>query len=147
MTIPKVQQVQNADIALGFAVAYVAAHQPFGSYRADRLVSSVAGQIQRRHYAFALRDGVIVGYIGWALCTSEIARNWLQGGEAPSLEKSLHGDVLVPTIVIAEDRQALRQLTIFIRRVHGGRPYMGRRALRDENAIRQGRIGRASGIR
>lgn len=147
MTIPTVQQVQNADVALGLALVYVAAHPPFGSYRADRLVGSVAGQIQRRQYAFAIRDGMIVGYVGWALCTPEIARTWLEGGEAPSLEQSLNGNVLVPIIIIADDRQALRQLTLFIRRLHGGRPYMGRRALRTEHGLRQGRIGRANNSR
>jgi len=143
---PSIQQVPDADSALGLAVSYVAGHQPFGSYRADRLVGSLVGQIQRRHYAFAVRNGTIVGYVGWALCERETARTWLEGGEAPNSEGSRHGSVLVPIVVIADDRQALRQLTVFMRRLHGGRPYMGRRALRTVNAIRRGQVGRERNV-
>lgn len=78
MTNVSVQQMRDANMALGAAAAYVASHPPFGSYRADMLLGSIMGQIRRRHYAFAMRNGVIVGYVGWALCQSHIAEAWVE---------------------------------------------------------------------
>ncbi|MGF9761540.1 hypothetical protein AAII07_40745 [Microvirga sp. 0TCS3.31] len=69
-----VQQVQDANAALGIAATYAASHPPFGSYRADKLVGSLAGQVRRGHYLFAVRDGIMVGYAGWALCQPDIAQ-------------------------------------------------------------------------
>lgn len=135
-----VQRVQDANAALGLAATYVASHAPFGSYRADKLVGSLAGQIRRGHYAFAVRDGAVVGYVGWALCPPDIARAWIEQGRAPAFEQSLEGDVVVPIIVVADERTALRQLADHVRRQHGGKLYMGRRVLREANAVRTGRI-------
>ena len=115
MNRPSVQQVTDPDSALGLAVAYVAAHPPFGSYRADKLVGSIAGQMQRRHYAFAVRDKVIVGYVGWALCTPDIAKAWVERERAPTSEQCNQGDVVVQIIVIADDALALRQLVAYMR--------------------------------
>ncbi|MGF9761539.1 hypothetical protein AAII07_40740 [Microvirga sp. 0TCS3.31] len=48
---------------------------------------------------------------------------------------------MVPIIVITDDRSALRRMAAYMRRQHGGKLYMGRRASREANAIRTGRIG------
>jgi hemolysin-activating ACP:hemolysin acyltransferase len=137
-----VQQVRDANAALGVAATYVASHPPFGSYRTDKLVGSLAGQIRRGHYAFAVRDGIIVGYVGWALCQPDIAKAWIEHGQTPTFEQNREGDVVVPIIVIADDRSVLRQLAAYMRRQHGGKPYMGRRVLREVNAVRAGRLGK-----
>ncbi|MBB3018325.1 hemolysin-activating ACP:hemolysin acyltransferase [Microvirga lupini] len=137
-----VQQLRDANAALGLAATYVASHQPFGSYRADKLVGSLAGQIRRGHYAFAVRNGTIVGYVGWALCRPDVAQAWIERGQAPTFEQSQEGDVVVPIMVVSDDRMALRQLAATMRRHHGGKLYMGRRVLREANAVRTGRIGK-----
>ncbi|MXQ10012.1 hypothetical protein [Microvirga makkahensis] len=145
MTAISIQQVPDVDAATGLAVTYVAAHAPFGAYRADRLVGAVAGQIRRRHYAFAVRNGIAVGYVGWALCSREIARKWLEHNEAPTSEQCSEGDVLVVTMVVADDAEALRRLHAYLRKRYNGRPYMGLRSSKAEKSIRQGRMGHGQG--
>jgi hemolysin-activating ACP:hemolysin acyltransferase len=136
-----VQQVADADAAIGVAVSYIASRPPFGSYRADRLVGSIAGQVKRRHYAFAVRNGAVVGYVGWALCEPEVARAWIESGQPPAWDQCHQGDVVVPIVIIADDRQALRQLVTFFRKRYGGKTYLGRRASREVNFVRRGRVG------
>src|SRR5690349_2439105 len=93
-----VQQVRDPNAALGLAATYIASRPPFGSFRADKLMGSLAGQIRRSHYAFAVRNGTIVGYVGWALCQPDIAKAWIERGQAPTFEQSQEGDVVVPII-------------------------------------------------
>lgn len=145
LTVVSIQQVPDVDAATGLAVTYVAAHDPFGAYRADRLVGAVAGQVRRRHYAFAVRDGVAVGYAGWALCTPEIAKRWLESNEMPTSEQCSQGDVLVVTMVVADDPQALRRLHAYLRKRYKGLPYMGLRASKAGRSIRRGRMRRGEG--
>jgi len=135
-----VQQLRDTNAALGIAATYVASHPPFGSYRADKLVGSLAGQIRRNHYAFAVRDGIIVGYVGWALCRPDVAQAWIEQGRTPTFEQSHEGNVVVPIIVVADERSAVRHMAAYMRKQHGGKLYMGRRVLRDANAVRAGRI-------
>ncbi|WP_201864377.1 hypothetical protein [Microvirga soli] len=140
MNKASVQQLNDPDRALGLAAAYVAAHPPFGSFRADKLVGSIVGQIQRRHYAFAVRDKAVVGYIGWALCTPDVAEAWIGGGQAPRPEQYNQGDVVVQIIFIAEDPAALRQLVAHMRSLYKGKEYIGNRVMRENNFIKRGRL-------
>lgn len=135
-----VQQVADPDKALGLAAAYVAAHPPFGSYRADKLLGSIVGQVRRRHYAFAVRDKAIIGYVGWALCTPDVAKAWVEEGRVPSSEQYDGGEVFVPIIVIAEDQAALRHLSMHMRQKYKGKTYTGRRLSREVKAVRNGII-------
>jgi hemolysin-activating ACP:hemolysin acyltransferase len=121
---PSIQQIADANTALGLAAAYVVAHPPFGSYRADKLIGSIAGQVQRRHYAFAVRDGSIVGYLGWALCQQDVADARVEQGHAPTSEQCRQGDVVVIVIAIADDKTALRQLVAYARKLHAGKVYV-----------------------
>ena len=136
-----VQQMRDANMAMGAAVTFAASHHPFGSYRADTLVGSILGQIRRRHYGFAVQNGIIVGYVGWALCQPHVAMAWIENGQTPTFEQCGEGDVVVPIIAIADHRSALRELVSHMRNLYGGKIYMGRRALREGNAVRSGRIG------
>lgn len=78
-----------------------------------------------------MRDGTIIGYVGWALCEPDIARALVDHGRILTFEQSREGDVVVPIVVIADERLALRQTAA----------YMRRRALRESNAVRTGRLG------
>jgi hemolysin-activating ACP:hemolysin acyltransferase len=135
-----VQQMRDATMAMGLAVPFAASHHPFGSYRADTLVGSILGQIRRRHYVFVVRQGTIIGYVGWALCQPDVATAWIVNGQTPTFEQCSDGDVVVPIIAIADERSALRLMVSHVRNLYGGKSYMGRRALREANAIRSGRI-------
>ncbi|WP_243369772.1 hypothetical protein [Microvirga solisilvae] len=136
-----VEQIPDQNAALGLAARYAAARQPFGSYRADRLIGSIAGQVQRGHYGFAIRAGIIAGYVGWALCEPATAREWIEGGRVPTPDQCNQGDMVVVLMVIADDPQVLRRLHAYLRTNNPGRDYIGRRAQRPGDPVRRGRIG------
>jgi hemolysin-activating ACP:hemolysin acyltransferase len=142
MTKPQVRIVQHSDrnAAIGLAVSFVAAKGPFASYPASRLVSSIVGQIERRHYAFAVHEGRVVGYIGWALCTSTVAEAWLAEGRTPTSEQCRNGEVMVPIIVVTEDSLALRPLIAVLSNLYPGLSYVARRILPTGGSTRRGRI-------
>ncbi|MGO4387072.1 hypothetical protein AB4Y85_06005 [Microvirga sp. 2YAF29] len=140
MTGISIEQVRDVNAAIGFAVTYVAAHQPFGAYRADKLIGSIVGQIHRGHYAFAVENGVIVGFIGWALCSPDIARAWIEEGQAPRSEQCLAGDVAVPVFIVSNQKPALRALVKYARELYRGKRYLARRASRNERAVRKGTV-------
>jgi hemolysin-activating ACP:hemolysin acyltransferase len=133
-----IQQVLEYNSAIGIASSFVSAHQPFGAYRADRLIGALSGQIKRRHYAFAVRDGTIIGYAGWALCTEATARAWLEDGRVPPPDQYSDGEIVVIVIVVADDTDALRHLKAHLRKLYRGRAFMARRASRETDAVRRG---------
>jgi hemolysin-activating ACP:hemolysin acyltransferase len=139
---PEVRIVQHSDrnAAIGLAVCFVASKGPFASYPASRLVSSIVGQIERRHYAFAVHEGRVVGYIGWALCTNTVAEAWLAEGRTPTSEQCRNGEVVVPIIVVTEDSFALRPLIAFVSNHYPGFTYVARRILPAGGSTRRGRI-------
>lgn len=143
MAETSLQRLKDADSAIGLAASYIVAHPPFGAYRADRLIGAISGQVRRNHYVLAVRDGLIVGYAGWALCTFEVAREWLENNKAPTSEQCSQGDVLVMMIMIAADREALRRIMSHIRQAYAGRTYMAQRPSKAGSALRKGRVRRA----
>lgn len=116
--------------ALGRAIAFLAAHPPFGAFRADHLCGSIAGQIERDHYVFALRDGRLVGYCGWGLCAEEIVKRHLAGGPAPSYDECVGGDHVLVMVAAASDAAVVRVVARQLRRDHPGRRIVGRRLVR-----------------
>jgi hemolysin-activating ACP:hemolysin acyltransferase len=102
-----VRQLSDVRAAIGLAASYVSLHPPFDAYRAGRLIGTIAGQVERRHYAFALKQGRVAGYCGWALCDPDVAEAWLAGGEPPPSEKCTHGSVVVMTILAASEMAAV----------------------------------------
>lgn len=134
------RQHKDPNAAIGLAAAYVAARPPFGTFRADRLMSTIVGQVQRRHYAFAIQEGRVVGYGGWALCTRDVAEAWLAGRQVLASEVCRDGDVVIPVIISTSEPAALRCLTMHVCALYPGRPYMGRRILPSGSRVCRGRI-------
>ena len=136
-----VRQLTDAQAAIGLAASYVSLHPPFDAYRAGRLIGTIAGQVERRQYAFAVKCGQVVGYCGWALCHREIAEAWLAGGEPPTSDECLKGDVVVLTILAAAESAAVIRLTRHLRQAYAGRTFMAHRLRGGRNGIIRGSIG------
>ncbi len=90
--------------ALGRAANLLHRVEPFASMTMADLISTLAGQVQRRHYLFAVKDRRIAGYVGWALCDEALGRAWVAGGPMPSYEDCLNGDAFVLMTFHAESR-------------------------------------------
>ena len=66
------------------------ARAPFG-----HVARGLAGQVNRGHYAFAERGGVIVGFAGWALAEEAAAEAWLDGTRPLDGAEAATGDCVV----------------------------------------------------
>jgi hemolysin-activating ACP:hemolysin acyltransferase len=92
----RVFRAKDPYIALGLAVSHLMtkpafAKLPFGDW--SRILT---GQINRKHYYFAV-DGKnqIQGFIGWALTSREKAEAWVEGRGAVTFADSRDGDCLI----------------------------------------------------
>lgn len=80
--------------ALGLAVSHLMtkpafARLPFGSW--SRVL---VGQINRKHYQFALDpEGRTVGFLGWAITDEPTAEAWLSGSESAACDDD--GDCVI----------------------------------------------------
>lgn len=114
----RISQDPNAYAALGRAVSYMMtkpsfAAQPFGLW--SRILT---GQVNRKHYFFALDGEQVVGFVGWALTTQEKAETWMANrGEINSAD-SRSGDCFIINAWGADSNQinryVLRQLRPFV---------------------------------
>lgn len=70
---PTVRQVEGRHLALGLALPYLAARQPFAAFQAGELTRTVAAQVLRGHYLMAFEGARLVGYLGWACYSADDA--------------------------------------------------------------------------
>jgi hemolysin-activating ACP:hemolysin acyltransferase len=79
---------------------------PFDGFNFGTFVRALSGQIHRGHYLFTVKDGDLAGYAGWAMCTEEVARAWVEGRRNPSFEECASGDCWVGMTFYAATREA-----------------------------------------
>jgi len=115
-------------------VNFLLSVDPYASYRFGRFARTLAGQIERGHYLFAVRGKQIVGYVGWAMCEETVARAWVEGRHTPSFEECRGGDCTVLMTWHAVSRDVVMFLArelrkaypnhkaIFSRQYVGGKP-------------------------
>jgi hemolysin-activating ACP:hemolysin acyltransferase len=98
-------------VALGLAVNYLMGKPAFANLRFGEWSRILIGQINRRHYYFAV-DGnnKVQGFMGWALATKEKAEAWVEGRLALSFEDSHEGDCLIFNAWSADSTRAHRFL-------------------------------------
>jgi len=66
------------------------ARAPFG-----HIARCVAGQVNRGHYAFAVRGAEAVGFAGWARSAEPVAEAWLRGEPGLSDAEASQGDCVI----------------------------------------------------
>ena len=101
------------------------ARAPFG-----HIARSLAGQVNRGHYAFACRGDTIVGFAGWARTPEPVAEAWLAGERPFGDAEATAGDCLVLNFWQADAPevsrflvQRLAELLPGVRRVYAKRHY------------------------
>jgi hemolysin-activating ACP:hemolysin acyltransferase len=92
----KTYRPQNPYVALGLAVNHLMTKPAFANRRFGDWSRILVGQINRKHYCFAV-DGnnQVQGFMGWAVTSQEKADAWLEGREGLSFEDSLEGDCVI----------------------------------------------------
>jgi hemolysin-activating ACP:hemolysin acyltransferase len=86
----------NPQFALGLAVSHLMTKPAFANLKFGEWSRILVGQINRRHYAFAVDPARrVVGFAGWALTTRGKAEDWVEGRRPLNYEDSLAGECLV----------------------------------------------------
>jgi hemolysin-activating ACP:hemolysin acyltransferase len=92
----KVFRPQNSYGALGLAANHLMTKPAFANLRFGDWSRILVGQINRKHYCFAVDgDDQIQGFMGWAVTSKEKAEAWAEGRGALSFADSLDGDCMV----------------------------------------------------
>ena len=118
----KLFRPQNPYVALGLAVNHLMTKPAFANLRFGDWSRILTGQINRRHYYFAI-DGKnqIQGFVGWALTSKENAEAWIEGRGALSFGDSLEGDCIVVNAWAASTPEATRFLVSQAREIVEGK--------------------------
>jgi hemolysin-activating ACP:hemolysin acyltransferase len=99
-----IRRFRNRREALGHALALLRDVEPFASYKFGRISASLSGQIRRGHYLFTIENDKLVGYIGWARCSKEVAEAWTAGEATPAYKDCLEGPCMVAMTFHAKSR-------------------------------------------
>jgi hemolysin-activating ACP:hemolysin acyltransferase len=92
----RVFRAKDPYIALGLAVSHLMTKPAFANLRFGDWSRILTGQINRKHYYFAVdRKNQIQGFMGWAVTSKEKAEAWVEGRGAVSFADSRDGDCLI----------------------------------------------------
>jgi hemolysin-activating ACP:hemolysin acyltransferase len=118
----KVLQPPNAYVALGLVVSHLMTKPAFANLRFGDWSRVLTGQINRKHYCFAI-DGnnQIQGFMGWALTSKEKAEDWVEGRGGLAFEDSRDGDCVIFNAWAANTPEANRFLVSQARRIIDGK--------------------------
>ena len=118
------------EIAFGRSVAYLMSKPVFAKAPFGHIARSLAGQVNRGHYAFVYRENAIVGFVGWALANEVLAEAWLNGQRALSGTEAENGDCVLLNFWQAETPQVsqfiivhMREVLTDVRRIYAKRHY------------------------
>lgn len=126
------RQYRNGLYAFGMAVNLLRRSRPFSTYEFGKFSNVLMGEIQRKHYVFAISADRPVGYVGWALCNESIARAWVESRNVPTYRECMEGDCWVGITYYAESTPVCWTLARYCRnlypelKVYGIRDYGGR---------------------
>jgi hemolysin-activating ACP:hemolysin acyltransferase len=118
----KVFQPPNAYVALGLAVSHLMTKPAFANLRFGDWSRVLTGQINRKHYCFAI-DGnnQVQGFMGWALTSKEKAEAWVEGRGGLAFEDSRDGDCVIFNAWAASTPEANRFLVAQARGIIDGK--------------------------
>ena len=115
-------QTENPYAALGLAVNHLMVQPAFANLRFGDWSRILVGQINRRHYYFAIDEKKQVqGFVGWALTTNDKAEAWLAGQRGLSYEDCRDGDCVIINAWAASSPEAGRLLRDAVRRIGLGK--------------------------
>src|SRR5262245_10121093 len=118
----RVVRPQNPYVALGLAVNHLMTKPAFANLRFGDWCRILVGQINRKHYCFAVDSkNNVQGFMGWAVTSKERAEAWLEGRAALSFDHSLEGDCLIFNAWAASSLAVNRFLVTEARKIMAGK--------------------------
>ena len=86
----------NPFTALGVAANYLMTMPAFANLRFGEWSRILVGQINRKHFCFAVDEkNQVRGFLGWALTSKANAEAWLEGRGNLSYQDSLQGECVI----------------------------------------------------
>jgi hypothetical protein len=125
------RRFKNPLFAYGAVIDLLRTHKPFSDAPLGTYASNLRGQIAREHYVFAVRNGTIIGYVGWALCSEAVAKAWTERRHAPKYSECINGDCWVGLTYYAQSRHATFAMMGHIKRRYPGFKIYGLRRYLD----------------
>ena len=117
-------------VAFSHAIAHLMVRPAFARAPFGHIARCVAGQVNRGHYAFAVRDPEAVGFAGWAKAVEPAAQAWLDGERGFPDAEATTGDCVILNFWQADSPEvsrflvhALTALLPGTRRVYAKRHY------------------------
>ena len=118
----RVFRAKDPYIALGLAVSHLMTKPAFANLRFGDWSRILTGQINRKHYYFAVDSkNQSQGFMGWAVTSKEKAEAWVEGRGGLSFEDSLEGNCLIFNAWAANTPQANRFLVSKAREIMEGK--------------------------
>jgi hemolysin-activating ACP:hemolysin acyltransferase len=137
----KVFRPQNPCVALGLAVNHLMTKLAFVNLRFGDWSRILVGQINRKHYCFAVDSkNQIQGFIGWAVTSKEKAEAWVEGRGALSFADSLDGDCVVFNAWAANTGKVNRFLLGEARKVIEGKDTVYFKRFYKDGSVRPARL-------
>jgi hemolysin-activating ACP:hemolysin acyltransferase len=84
-----------SEVAFSRAVVHLMTRPAFARAPFGHIARTLAGQVNRGHYAFAMGVGATVGFAGWALASEDRAEAWLANARPLANAEALEGDCVV----------------------------------------------------
>jgi hemolysin-activating ACP:hemolysin acyltransferase len=137
----KVFRPPSPSVALGLAVNHLMTKPAFANRRFGDRSRILVGQINRKHYCFAVDSkNQIQGFMGWALTSQENAEAWVEGRGALSFADSLDGDCVVFNAWAANTRKVNRFLLGEARKVIEGKDTVYFKRFYKDGSVRPARL-------
>jgi hemolysin-activating ACP:hemolysin acyltransferase len=132
----------NAYVALGLAVSHLMTKPAFAQLRFGDWSRILVGQINRKHFLFAIdASNQVQGFLGWALTSKEKAEAWVEGRGGLSFDDSLDGDCVVFNAFAAGSPKVKRFLVDEARKVVQGKDTMYFKRHYKDGSTRPVRLG------
>jgi hemolysin-activating ACP:hemolysin acyltransferase len=92
----RVARPDNPYAALGMAVNHLMTKPAFAALRFGDWARILVGQINRKHFLFAIdARNQVQGFMGWAITTRDKAEAWVEGHGGLSYDDSHEGDCII----------------------------------------------------
>ena len=137
----KLFRPQSPFVALGLAVNHLMTKPAFANLRFGDWSRILVGEINRKHYSFAVDSkNQIQGFMGWALTSKENAEAWVEGRGALSFADSLDGDCVVFNAWAANTGKVNRFLLGEARKVIEGKDTVYFKRFYTDGSVRPARL-------
>lgn len=120
-------QFPRPAFALGLAASFLATRRPFSIQPTQQFIGTLLGQIERKHYLITLEDQKVIGFLGWGLCSMEVAEAWANAEKTPTFAECNGGDTVLLFSVAATSAKVVRAQRKALKERYPDYPLIGRR--------------------